>query len=142
MRWICHAVTVGLLVAVLLGAYCLWHAAGLAIQSENTYHAELLTMNLVCEFVEQEKRWPSSWDDLRDVDPGGGFGVWNWPGVIADVQALVEIDFAFDINTMDEVSYETFSGITPKRTIFDHDDAWLNRLGIAAHECAAPRAAP
>lgn len=110
-------------ICVMCGVWCV----NRAIQAEKTFHAERLVMDLVCSFVEQEKRWPQNWEQLRRMAPSKQ-GMWIWPDEISDIRKRVEINFEYDLGRVEEETIESFDGIMPRGVSYLHHDDWLMRL--------------
>lgn len=116
------------LVLLVAGLWFAWHVVHVSLEAEETLHAELLAMNLLCTFVEQQHRWPENWDELMGISPVGTHGIWEWPVDIQEVQGRVEIDFDYDVAELERESPDNFSAITARSATYVKDDRWLARI--------------
>ena len=52
------------LIALATGAWMAYKGISVSLQAENTLHATIFTIQLVQQFVAENRRWPQSWDEL------------------------------------------------------------------------------
>jgi len=99
-------VVAAVVVGVFLCGYCAW-------EGEKTFHSFVLATAVVERFIQQENRWPTSWDDLQVVDTVEAGSMYSWPNDAKIVQDYVTIDFDADLTTIGSQRVEEFDSIGP-----------------------------
>jgi hypothetical protein len=108
------AAGVGILVCVYLGIS--------ALQAEKSLHAVNLVTAVVDRFIQQEKRWPTSWDELRAINAVDVPSMYSWPDDSEAVHELVVINFDVDLTKIAAQTAEDFDAIRPIGSCFPYKD--------------------
>lgn len=115
---------VALLASISLLVYRRISALDLA---ERGLHATRQTTLVVEGYVENYKEWPASWQDLENITLNAG-GMFSWPRDSAEIQTLVEIDFAVTIEDLADQKPNEFIAIKPKGETFSSYDLYFDQL--------------
>lgn len=82
-------------------------------EAEANLHAFFRVHRACCQFVQKNTgAWPSSWDDLRRIDPETDF---------ASVAKRVSFDFEADPKTLATQTPESFTAIVPNSPCYVYD---------------------
>jgi type II secretory pathway pseudopilin PulG len=88
-------VAVGLVsIALATGAWMAYQGISVSLQAENTLHATIFAIQLVQQFVDENKRWPKSWSELESISVSDPAPRYAWPTASNELQQRVFIDFA------------------------------------------------
>jgi hypothetical protein len=107
--------------AIVAGAwFCVagYRTATRMSRSEERLHAVMLAADLTGEYAETHHgQWPRSWSDLATLTPRSS-GPLVWPRDQLTVQECVNIDFSADIAVLRHATPTSFTGITPKGSVY------------------------
>jgi hypothetical protein len=121
-RWLVRViVAVVLLVAVAIGV-CVYLGISTSLHAEKTLHAINLATVVVDRFIQQERRWPNSWDDLRCVQTVDAPSMYSWPDDIGTIQGFVTIDFDVDVKVIASQTVDDFDAIEPIGSYYPYKD--------------------
>jgi hypothetical protein len=84
-----------------------------ALQAEKSLHAVNLITAVVDRFIQQEGRWPTSWDELRTINAIDIPSMYSWPDDSEAVRELVVINFDVDLTRIAAQTAEDFDAIRP-----------------------------
>lgn len=102
-RTLALAVGCGLVASAAGGVLIVRRSAQLALQAEARLHAGILVTEVLAGFVRDQRRWPTSWDELRGarrVD----HGFLTWPDSLDDVRRHLDVRFDRGIPSIDPPS--------------------------------------
>ena len=107
-------------------------------QSEHNLHSSLFVVRLVEEFVQLNKRWPNSWDELEQMPFAGdaytpangelsavrvgGAQEFAWPGDSEELRKRIKINFHADISNITEQNRMQFTAIEPIGPTYEFRD--------------------
>jgi hypothetical protein len=112
-RWLGRAVVgVVLLAAAVSIGVCVYLGIS-ALQAEKSPHSVNLVTAVVDRFIQQEKRWPTSWDELRAINAVDVPSMYSWPDDSEAVHELVVINFDADLTKIAAQTAEDFDAIRP-----------------------------
>jgi hypothetical protein len=77
---------------------------------------------VVDRFIQQEQRWPNSWDDLRGVQTVDAPSMYSWPEDADTIQEYVTIDFDVDVNVIASQTADDFDAIEPIGSFYPYKD--------------------
>lgn len=111
-------------------------------RAERTLHAINLVTYVTGTFVEREKRWPSSWDDLCTVHLSKNWSWYSWPADVEDVRALIRVDFDTDVESVSNQTEEEFTAISPTGACYPYRHyGHVSRIIDAARAAVSPQSA-
>jgi hypothetical protein len=121
-RWLGRAVVgVVLLAAAVSIGVCVYLGIS-ALQAEKSPHAVNLVTAVVDRFIQQEKRWPTSWDELRAINAVDVPSMYSWPNDSEAVHELVAINFDADLTKIAAQTAEDFDAIRPIDACYPYRD--------------------
>ena len=121
-RWLVRVIVAAvLLVAVAIGV-CAYLGISTSLHAEKTLHAINLVTVVVDRFIQQEQRWPNSWDDLRSVQTVDAPSMYSWPDDADIIQEFVTIDFNGDLTVIALQTADDFDAIEPIGSYYPHKD--------------------
>jgi len=91
-------------------------------QAEKRLHATNLMTGVVTEFIEQEHRWPASWEDLKKAQAGNVPSMYRWPTDVSDLRELVSIDFDIALSSVASQSTDSFDAVAPSGPCYPYKD--------------------
>ena len=106
-------------VAAVIGVFCVYEGVTTSLQAERALHATLLTTALVNDYIDRHQgEWPRSWSDPEAM-PSRQWAMYNWPEDSRKVQKYVFVDFAADLRQLATQSTDEFDAIRPTVTCYD-----------------------
>ena len=122
MRWLVRVfVAVVLLIVVGIGV-SVYLGISASLHAEKALHSINLVTVVVDRFVQQEKRWPKSWDDLHAISTVDAPTMYSWPGDAKTVQQFVAIDFETDVKVIASQTVGDFDAIKPIGSYYPYKD--------------------
>lgn len=121
-RFVSKAIGPVVLLAFIAGGICVYQAASIAYLAEKRLHSIILVTVVVVAFIEQEQRWPTSWDDLRAIEQVEVPSMYSWPDHADIVREFVEIDFDADLTEIATQTAEEFDAVRPSGPCYPYDD--------------------
>lgn len=134
LRYVGISVLVLVIVAIGVGGVILYLGISGALEAEINLHATEFVVCLVEQFVHDEGRWPTSWDELEklpfpsvtpspsNVHPAGGRHCYEWPAALEQLQERVAIDFRPDVHVIVHQSPMEFTAIKPVGPFYEYRD--------------------
>ncbi len=96
----------------------LWYSIRSAgIRAEFNYLATSATACAVEEFVVENERWPTSWDELTSVSLDLE-SKYSWPDDFPEIEKQVEVDFGLTLEEVAKQEPSDFSAIKPRRPAY------------------------
>jgi hypothetical protein len=95
------------------GAWMAYEGISVSLRAEDTLHATIFTIQLVQQFVAENKRWPQSWDELESLSVADPAPRYAWPAASNELQRRVSIDFAVSPLTVADQDPWNFTAIKP-----------------------------
>ena len=102
-----------LLIALVTGAWMAYEGISVSLRAENTLHATIFTIQLVQQFVAENKRWPQSWHELESLSVADPAPSYAWPAASNELQQRVSIHFAANPLTVADQDSWNFTAIKP-----------------------------
>jgi hypothetical protein len=134
-RLIGIAVTMLLIGAICVGVGMIYVGVSRSLRAEENLHATLFVIRVVEQFVDENGRWPKSWQELErikvpnspvsplnDVVYSGGQGGYAWPAATAQLQERVTIDFQVDQMAIIGQKLMDFQAIKPIGRCYEYRD--------------------
>jgi hypothetical protein len=107
-------------------------------EAEKTLHAINLTTVVVERFVDQEGRWPQSWNELRLVTAASAPSMYEWPKHAKELSTYVTIDFQAKLDEVAASSTDDFDAILPVGAHYSYRDrGYVKTLIDTAEEKAS-----
>lgn len=124
MRWAIRIVVVVVVIAAMVIGFCVYQGISASLHAEHVYHAALLTVQLLDEYVVlNDGKWPRSWSDLEKLPPRQRAGMFDWPEDSTKVQQYVEVDFSVDPQNLAKQSADEFDAVRPIGPYYDFKDS-------------------
>ena len=115
--------------AICVGATMAYLGAVESLEAEKTLHSTIFVIRLVEQFVNDQKRWPRSWEELESLDPHPENDRYEWPAASKELQKRVSIDFDADPSRIAEQPSMSFTAIKPIGPYYEYRDyAWVPSL--------------
>jgi hypothetical protein len=112
-KWLARVLLAVMLIAILTLGYCVYRGISNSLHAEHVYHAALLTIQLLDEYVTRnDGDWPDSWADLENTPHQGG-GMYEWPTDSQEVQQYVSVDFSADVERLLRLEEGEFDAVRP-----------------------------
>jgi hypothetical protein len=138
-RLIGIAVTMLLIGAICVGVGMIYVGVSRSLRAEENLHATLFVIRVVEQFVDENGRWPKSWqelertkvpssapsplnDGLTSVVYIGGQHGYEWPAESAQLQERVTIDFQADHEAIIGQNPMDFQAIQPIGPYYEYRD--------------------
>ena len=113
MRWATRIIVILVVVAALVLGFCVYRGISSSLHAEHVYHAALLTIGLLDDYVKQhDGDWPSSWAELEEL-PNREGGMYEWPTDSREVQQYVSVDFSADPERLLRQKVGEFDAVRP-----------------------------
>ncbi len=114
-KWILRAFAFTLLLGLSFILWAVYTAYTLADHAERALHAVNLTTVAVERYVDRERKWPKSWEDLATINTvdGSGIGIYSWPADHDWIKQYVTVDFHADPNILAKQTVEEFDAVKP-----------------------------
>lgn len=109
--------------AVIVISLRIRQVARFELQSEDRLQATILVCDLVASHVELNGVWPKDWSDLESL-PTRKWSRFSWPADAVQVEALVDVDFGYDVHSIVDAKPETFQAVRPRGADFDLESAY------------------
>jgi len=121
-RWLVRGIVGTVLLAVVGGVICVCLAISSSVHAEKTLHAVNFVTIVVDRFVQQEHRWPKSWDELRTVEATGVGSMYSWPADVDILRQFVTISFDADMGVIASQTVDDFDAIRPIGSYYPYKD--------------------
>jgi hypothetical protein len=108
--------SIGLLVAV---AFVVWRTE-VAIRAEKTLHAVILVCDRLKAFVDENERWPESWDELLTARKPPRESIYAWPSDIGRIREVVSVDFSISVEQSGTQDPDFFAPVKPIGPCFEN----------------------
>ncbi|NQT36360.1 MAG: hypothetical protein HQ581_02660 [Planctomycetes bacterium] len=133
------AVAVVIVVALLS---LVWRGVQRSLDAERTLGAYILMSDVVVQYAETNRAWPSSWDDLETVpeDPRFTGGGWQWPRDSDAIRSRIAIRFDVSEQDLIQATPEDFDLITQREPNFPDEDIAANFLHHVRQHLEIPSA--
>jgi hypothetical protein len=132
LRYLGIAAIVLVVGAICVGGGLAYLGISTSLQAEQTLHATVFTISLVEKFVDQNGRWPRSWEELAHIqnptDSAVENNLYHWPKTSAELQQRVMIDFAADPATIASQDPMQFTAIRPIGPYYEYRDSAVPAL--------------
>jgi hypothetical protein len=121
-RLVTKVLIVVLLSGVSIGGWMIYRGISVSLEAEYNLHATIFTIRLVEQFVTEQGRWPSSWEELERLSVPNDRLCWGqaWPNVSAEVQKRVLINFHVDPKEIAAQQPNTFDAIKPIGAYYEY----------------------
>jgi len=121
---------VAVLVMTLGVAYWLYSCVSVSLEAERTHQVNHGVLLLVTTYLqEHSENWPSSWDDLKNVDPEPD----AWYD-FEEMQKRVQIDFSLTTEQVAEMTVDDFDAIKPIGPNYGPLTSYIRKLLEVANE--------
>ena len=111
--WLVRIFVVGAILGTIAVGTCVYLGISSSLHAERTLHSINLSTVVVDRFIQQEQRWPKSWDDLRSVQAVDAPSMYSWPEDAETVREFVAIDFDANVLTVASQTADDFDAIKP-----------------------------
>jgi hypothetical protein len=120
LRYVRAVAIVLVLSAICIGGVMIYLGTSTSLQAEVNLHATLFTIGLVDRYVDQNGRWPGSWEELEQLripgNPPFPLYAFDWPTESHHIKENVTIDFHPDlavIISQDPMKFTSIRAIGP-----------------------------
>lgn len=119
----------GVVVGILIIAGIFFWGVHISLDAERNLHTTRFVIRLVEKFVQDNKRWPVSWQELEATKPpehnqseqlAALFG--PWPECAKEVEKRVSIDFQADVEKIIREDAFVFEAIKPVGRHYEYRD--------------------
>jgi len=121
-KWLVRVSLAALLLIAFSYGASVYYSISTSLHAEMTLHAINLVTVVVDRFVQQENRWPKSWDDLQVVRAVDVPSCYSWPDDAETLRDFVAIDFDADLTTLGSQTVEEFDAIGPTGAYYPYKD--------------------
>jgi hypothetical protein len=122
-------IAIAFLAAFVSLAVVTYRAVSRSIDAETTHQAYTRTLQALTAYVHDVGRWPSSWNELAEIDlkrpDGGDLGSHEY---LKKVESRVHIDFKLMLNEIADMTPENFSAVTAVFPNYGPDEPGIVRL--------------
>jgi hypothetical protein len=119
-HWIGRTIAAAVLLAAIGFGACVYLGISSSLHAERGLHSINLVTVLVDRFLQQEKRWPTSWKDLYTITDAKAPSMYSWPKDSETVQEFVAIDFDANLSRIASQTVEDFDAIKPIGSCYDY----------------------
>ncbi len=78
-QWLIRAIVAAVLVVAVAIGVCAYFGISNSLRAEQTLHAINVATVVVDRFIQQEQRWPNSWNELHEVQTVDAPSMYSWP---------------------------------------------------------------
>jgi hypothetical protein len=118
-------------IAIGVGGWMVYTGISISLQAEKTLHAWEFAVRLVDQFVQENGRWPASWEELQKVKSAG-----QWP---SELRERVAIDFKADMVVVARQDPMRFDAIKPIGPYYDFREVYVPQLQETLKEAMKKR---
>jgi hypothetical protein len=125
MRWLFRIVLAVVIIAVLVGAFCVYQGVSTSLHAEHVFHAAILTVQVLDEYVAQhDGQWPRSWRALEQLPPKQRVSMYEWPQDSQEVKKYVTVDFSANPQRLAKQTPAEFDAVRPIGPYYPFKDSW------------------
>ena len=141
-KWLIRCIVAAVIIALTWCAWTIYRGISVSLQAEHTIHATIMTIRVVEQFVTEQQRWPSSWEELerQSLPEASQGGMYRWPESSSEIQGRVIIDFNADLTAMIDQDPMLFTAIRPIGPYFEYRHyGFVSDLKDAVRRSIKPR---
>lgn len=121
-KWLFRCILAAGIIGLTGCAWAVYRGISVSLQAEHTLHATIMTFCVVEQFVNQQQRWPISWEELerQSLPESSQRGMYRWPESSSEIQSRVIIDFNANLSALIDQDPMNFTAIRPIGPYFEY----------------------
>lgn len=125
--WVVLAATM-ILAVLVTGTWCVCHVIARMKHVDLALRAAHGTTNAVKKYVREQKKWPTSWEDLESLSAAPGDADYPLPDDWDETRRYVEINFDLTLDEVAKQQVESFDAIRVEDPVVSCDRLFRSLL--------------